>query len=204
MGIGAQFFQYAGRTYLIYQGGNNDYRLFDIASQKDQLILKWLQEDASPFLDKGIFVLAGNQIVTLVSRSYGFDISRPMSIEELKISHSYSETMQPVMLPQAIMPASETSNFSRNTSAMVIHDDTDNHRFYWFDYHKGIITNYCFAPESDGFRDFSPDGKFAVFTHYELPNPQPIPKTTFIFNLETGYVSQIDGYEFIGWAKANK
>lgn len=196
-GIGATFFRYAGRTYLIYQSGD-DYHLLDMFVQTDQTVLEWLRDDPADFLDKGISILSDGHMVIRVDRPYGLDMSSAMSPAEVVVSNSYSQTMRPIFLPEAIMPAT-AGLLSQDARGVAIVGESE--RFYWLDQEKGIIKDYCF---SYGLSGMSRDGKFAVFVHAVLPHSQPVPKTTFVLNLETGYVSRIDGYEFIEWAWAGE
>jgi hypothetical protein len=73
--------------------------------------------------------------------------------------------------------------------------------FQWLDHASGVIHQYCSM--LSGFRSMSVDGRFAAFTRVELLNPQPAPKATFILNLTTGQMAQIDDFEFVGWAKSS-
>lgn len=196
-GIGAEFFRYAGRTYLIYQSGD-DYHLLDVFAQTDQIVLEWLRDDPADFLDKGISILSDGHLVIRVDRAYGLDMSSAMSPAEVVVSSSYSQTMRPIFFPEAIMPAT-AGLLSQDARGVAIVGEAG--RFYWLDQQKGFIKDYCF---SYGLSGISLDDKFAAFVHAALPHSQPVPKTTFILNLETGYISRIDGYEFIGWARADK
>ncbi len=85
---------------------------------------------------------------------------------------------------------------------MVVSGDTPESRFIWFDYQQGVMKGYC-LPAAE-FWGISLDGKFAAFVHETLPHTIPIPKTTLILSLETGYVSEINKYAFLGWAQADK
>lgn len=199
-GIGAKFFQYDDQTYLIYQSGD-DYHLMDFSAQTDQVVLEWLRDDAADFLDKGIDILADGHIIIRVHRPYGVDISSPMSPDDLIVSQSYTQEMRSVVFPQAIMPV-RVSPFSKTYPVMVLSGDTEDSRFYLFDYQRGVIRDYCFP--LNGFSGISIDGKFAAFTRLHLPSADPVPKTTYILNLETGYFAQIDKYEFMGWAEDAK
>jgi len=198
VGIGAKFLHHADRTHLIYQDGY-DYRLRDVFAQTDQLVLEWLRDDPADFLDKSVSIVSDGYIVIRVDRPYGLDMSPPMSPEEVVASHSYSQTMRPIIFPSAIMPAS-AGLLSENIPGVIVSGDAE--WFYWFDYQQGVIKDYCFP--SDGFFKASLDGKFAAFTRETLPHTLPTQKTTFILNLETGYVSRIDNYAFFGWARVTK
>jgi hypothetical protein len=205
IGIGAILFRDAGETWMLYQAGY-DYRLFNASTQTDQQVLEWLSAVDVPFLATGISVTTDGQIAIKVVRPYGFDMSPLMRVPEVIASESYTQTMQPVFLPESILPA-QPSWESTSTSAMSIYNDSEQKpnpapQFYWFDYEQQIIKDYCFAPK--GRADISPDGKFVAFTRHYLPSLQPVPKSIFILNLDTGYISQIDGYQFVGWAWADE
>jgi hypothetical protein len=204
-GIGAVLFQAAGHTLMLYQAGY-DYRLFDASTQTDQQVLEWLSSEAVPFLDKSIYATTSGQIVIKVVRPYGFDMSPLMDINEIITSESYTQTMQPVIVPKDVLPV-HPSLESTNTLAMSFYQDSEENpqsapKFYWFDYQQQIIKDYCFAPQ--GFASLSLDDKFVAFTRLHLPSQAPVPKSIFILNLETGHIAQIDDYQFAGWAQADK
>jgi hypothetical protein len=190
-------FQQAGRNYLLYQV-DDDYRLFDPVAKTDQHVLEWLAAEPIDFPDKGLLVDGNGQVMIRIQRSYGFDLSDPLTIDALVRSQSYTATMRPVLLPEAIMLA-RAGTLAPNRAILVSSQTTDG-AFIWLDLGSGVVRQYCSKPS--GFRGMSPDSRFAAFTRVDLPNPQPLPKTTFVLDLETGYMAQIDDFEFVGWAKA--
>lgn len=204
-GIGSILFRSAGQTWMLYQAGY-DYRLFNVSTRTDQQVLEWLSAADVPLLAKGISVATDGQISIKVVRPYGFDMSPLMRVSEVIASESYTQTMQPVFLPENILPA-QPSWESTSTSAMSIYNDSEQNpnpapQFYWFDYQQQIIKDYCFAPL--GSASISLDGRFVAFTRVYLPSQSPAPKSIIILNLDTGYTAQIDDYRFVGWARADE
>ena len=195
-GIGAKFFQFEDRTYLLYQSGD-DYRLRDVFARTDRVVLEWLRDAPASFLDKGVSLLADGRMLIQVRQPYGLDVSSTLTLGEVLASDSYTQTMRPIFLPQSILPVNGI-RWSEHPSGMMLTSAAD--RFYWLDYEQGIIRDYCY---SEGrFRGTSLDGRFAAFVGETLPHTQPIPKFTVLLNLENGYASKLDGYEFLVWASA--
>lgn len=198
-------FRATGHTWLFYQAGY-DYRLFNVSTQTDQQVLEWLSLENVPSFDKGLYVTTNGQIMITIVRPYGFDMSPLMRVHEVIASESYTQTMRPVFWPENILPA-DPKQISVLTYGIPVYRDSWQNpnpapQFYWFDYPQQVIKDYCFEPL--GWASISPDGKFMAATRYYLPSQQPVPKSIFILNLETGYVAQIDGYQFVGWGWADE
>jgi hypothetical protein len=205
-GVGAKFFRYYGHTYLLYQSGK-EVRLFDLINQSDYPVFQWLKEDAAPFLDTSIDYSNG-RFLARVNRPYGFDISPEMNIEEIRSQVDYSKVMRQVIFPEQVLPISGLSPLSPNTPAFELAQwgGKDNlnkpQKFYWFDYSTTKYKDYCFE-YNNALSNISSDGKFVAFTQYDLPSSLPIPTSIIIINLETGYRTKIEDFQFIGWVIEN-
>ena len=191
-GLGGRIFQQGGKNYLLYQQGEN-YRLHDPALNTDQPVMQWLADEPAGLYDKTITLTGDGDIVVRMKRAYGLDVSDPLSVEALAAARSYTETMHPLNLPPAMLAGYAGLELVGEELSVV--STTAEGTLYVFDAQVGVIRQYC----GTGLRGFSVDGRFAVFTKVESPSPLPIPKTSYVLNLETGYMSQIDGYEYIGW-----
>jgi hypothetical protein len=206
-GVGAAFFRIEDHTYLLYQSGW-DVRLFDPINKTDILVFQWMKEDVAPFLDSGIFYKGNGRFLAWVDRSYGFDLSPEMTIDEIQYQNNFFQIMQQVIFKEKNLPISPSYPLPANAHALLLDQwDGKNNlgkqpRFYWFDYSTGILKDYCFEELSGS--NISPDGKFVAFTKYEEPSYQPVPALITILNIETGYRTIIEDYQFIGWGRENK
>ena len=197
-GIGAIFFRESGHTYLLYQSGY-EIHLLDLDQHTDHLAFRWLNSEESSYSDLNFFQV-GEKFFVTVKRDYGFDMSSELNTGEITSMVSYTRMMQPILLPEGILSA-EPFELSPSGQAMMIYLKEDQQiSFYRFDYESNVIDDYCYDA-MDSRASVSPDGKFIAFTRFYFPSSRPVPKSIFIINLETGYMSQINGYQFVGWGQ---
>jgi hypothetical protein len=113
--------------------------------------------------------------------------------------------MRPIIFPTAILSVQTTSGYSADNSGLILEGDigsTNDVQFYWLDFQHKVVHNYCFdhgIPFS-----VSLDGKFISFVRQSLPHTLPVPKSTYILNLATGYYSEIAHFVFMAWAQSRQ
>lgn len=200
-GVGAQFFIQAGKLYLIYQKGY-DYHLFDTTRKSDELVLEWLRDDPADFLEKRLTILDDGRVVIRIDRPYGFDLSEPQTTNELVASNNYTTTMRPVIFPDSILPARGSTLLTKPHLGMFVYGQGDAGPLYYLNLDQGTMTGLCFSEEDGGL--LSPDGTFSAITRWHLPSTQPVPKTLFIINLQTGHVTRLDDYAALTWVRVDE
>jgi hypothetical protein len=204
-GLGAILFRASGHTFMLYQAGY-DYQLYDPLTDTSQQVLSWLSSAGEPTINKSIDVTAAGRIIIRFGRPYGLDVSAAMDIDAVVASSNYTQTMQPIGLPESVLPV-QLSLLSRNAAGMILYraslDDPEGATplFYWLDLQRQVLNDYCFDA-TNAFAEISADGKFVAFTRHHLPSQAPVPKSILVVNLETGYIAQVEGYRFIGWGQA--
>jgi hypothetical protein len=194
-----------GRAYQMYPT-EDEWRLYDYDSQSSRGVFQWLTFNKISYSDLHFLGHGSGTYIAYVNRDYGFDISPELDLDGIAASHEYNQIMRAVMMPEAILPAYPGRIASTKLSmSLVSYDifvDPDYVGFYWFYYEKMLVTDYCFnSSNTQGGSQLSPDDKFIAFTQefYPVDWGSPVPKSITIINLETGYIAQIDDYEFVGW-----
>lgn len=129
-----------------------------------------------------------------------------MTLGEARQSLSYSGTMVRVVLPDEVLAeAMYTQDGVPHFFPLQIGTEKPLFLFfgripqYVFDFNAGILIDYCLPPNSSD--RISPDGRFYAFTDHVIGDPEIT--SVYILNLENGYVSVIDDFEFMGWAVEN-
>jgi hypothetical protein len=197
------------RAYQMYPG-KYEWQLFDYDSMTSHSIFQWLTFKKYSYLDIHFKKYRSGKYIAFVLRDYGFDISSVLDFDEIAASYEYNQIMHAIMMPEAILPAYPgriaSTKLSMSLVSFDIFVDIDYVGFYWFNYEKMLVTDYCFNSSNTGGNQLSPDDNFIAFKHKFFPvtYPSPVPKSITILNLETGYIAQIDDYEFIGWGWVDK
>jgi hypothetical protein len=182
-----------------------EWQLFDYDSMTSHSIFQWLQFNKISYNDIHFLGYGSETYIAYVFRDYGFDISPELDIDEIAASHEYNQIMRAIMMPDAILPTYPSRIASTKQAMLLVSFDMFSDidlqtRIYWFDIENMVVTDYCFSLDYSQ-RNLSPDDRFIAFTQefYPVTYPSPVPKSITILNLDTGYISKIDDYEFIGW-----
>lgn len=177
----------------------------------------WISSDKNTHrLNHRIYFHPNGFFISTVQRPYGIDISPEMKFEEVIVDWDYIEIMKAVVWPEELPLSSSTYLIPAIDSIAMgpVHDrsiqyDDSNPWIFWFyslDYKNWIIKDYCFAIRGTNRRaGFTQDGRFFAYTHEDDSSGQePVPKTIHILNLETGFISQIEDWQFIGWGRVDE
>jgi hypothetical protein len=194
-GMGWQVFLYDDEPYLLYQHGDS-YRLRDLTRNVDSPALDWLKTEPIDFFEKSVEVVRNGEVRVRINRPDGVSVSRPLSPKDLTGGSKNAAALQTLVMPPEIAPVG-VGLLSNSPWGVVVVSEA-NHGL-WFDYSSNEVRDYCLP--GAGSWSVSVDGRYAATTYVELPNPLPLPKTTWIIDLDTGYRAKLDGWEAVGWAQ---
>lgn len=217
------------KYFTLYSVGNvgddyTDFYVYDYSSRQKIQALPWLQNRIYffPYIGTNLGMEFGmSKIFMTVEQSYGFDVGVVTpSIESLTQSNPYDVVTKRVF-------ANTGNHFDRlrysligldpangslflNMSYRDYIDETNNiadfkvsdieGAFFSFDYQNVVtdqidylvFTDYCFTMTDEYFIDVSPDGLIAVFGS---------DRNIVLLNLETGNMSRLSNWSYIGWAQ---
>jgi hypothetical protein len=148
-----------------------------------------------------------------VPRPYGFDIALDLDFEDITEDAAYDEVMTPVMMPWAHERESGAYIWATGGAFPMTRVTPGNYvdpaPLYMFDYHRGILTDYCLAEiladlgvVHSGMLYGSPDGQLLALTLLEVGDSQAPIFSVFgslVLDVVSGRFTVIEGYEPRGW-----
>lgn len=191
--------------YSIGAGPVDKFVLYRYSDDTSQSVFKWLTgKDWVNAITMQIWLLADNTFTVTVTRPYGMDLASGLDLQAITLQQGYDEVMRKIVLPDKMMPFFVLARFPNNAPFLLLEQTTVDYYppigFYVLDYQNMIIRDYCFDPSFRGdIIDISPDGHFLATTFYENPLTESGDKWIVVLNLDTGYISYIPDYQFIGW-----
>jgi hypothetical protein len=187
-----------------------DFILQDLSNGSSRPIFQWLAgKDWVDSTTTRLWLLSDGTFTVTVTRPYGVDLASGLDFQTITLQQDYDKVMRRIILPGQMMPVSVVAGFP-NTHFLLLeqtitiegyYPPIDSfHALYLFDYQNMSIRNYCFNSSLRGdIIDISPDGHFLATTFYENPHTDSGDKWVVVLNLDTGYISYIPDFQFIGW-----
>jgi hypothetical protein len=212
----ALYTSYADDTY-------NQFHVYDYLEGRKVSIFPWLDEKIFfyPLIGTNFGLFGSdNNLAMFVEQSYGFDVGVvAANIEEMTQNLSYDSLMKRVFTEirfddidysfivlnpsnnNLMMSMSYTDYFNNSVDNSFSEPPYVKDSLFVVDLENPLVDgrrkelvfiDYCFATTGYGSKVFSPDGRVAVFGADD--------EIVFL-NLETGNISRLPGWSFVGWGK---
>jgi len=210
-----------GHEYVIYYGDlDSDFHQKEfILQNKDDYsqveVFKWLRGENwidMNLLNGRLRIWSSNteKVNVAVVQDYGFDLGMNIEVNELTNETIYTNAMKPIFispnnghLPDGYMAfLSIARSTSENGQLFSIYSVNDQSNILIFDSNKMVLRDYCLS----AFRIhplqivFSPDNKFIAWNSFNEDKNEVI---LYIMDLETGFVTHVEGVRFRDWAIIN-
>jgi hypothetical protein len=219
------FFKDSGNYYALYHygatGDFDSFHVYDYSLNTKTRVFQWLDNKVLfyPYYLTNLNLASyPNHIALLIKQSYGFDLGIvEKSMEAFTNSSGYDAIMKRIIIgtsfgelnyyPVGLNSGSNTLflNMSYRTYSDSQNGFIDmNRMFFGLDYSNGIrreqiaylvFKDYCFSDDAINFRGSSGDGKLAAFSNSDG-------NKIVILELETGHISRLVGWKYVGWRRA--